>query len=67
MVMVIEEGEVCWGEFLALGILNAFGCSARTSVLIDKQRTRIDSACMKGAETAFLGILIVGGDGDGRG
>ena len=69
MVMVMEGGEVCWlwEEFLASGILNAFGCSATTSSSIDKRRTRIDSACSKGADTTFLGVLIVDGDGDGGG
>ena len=69
MVMVMEGGELCWQweEFLASGILNTFGCSARTSSSIDKRRTRIDSACSKGAETIFLGVLIVDGDGDGEG
>ena len=69
MLMVMVGGEVCWQweEFLASGILNAFGCSASTSGPIDKRRTRIDSACSKGAETIFLGVLIVDGDGNGGG
>ena len=69
MVMVMEGGEICWQweEFWAGGILNAFGCSARTSSLMDKRRPRIDSAWSKSAETTFLGVLIVDGDGDGGG
>ena len=54
-------------EFCAGGILNAFACGATTSSPIDKRRPRIDLACLKGAETTFLGILIVDGDGDGGG
>ena len=45
------------------GIFNVFACSARTSSPMDKRRPQIDSACSKGAETTFQGVLIVGGDG----
>ena len=33
----------------------------------DKWRLPFDSAWSKGAETIFLGVLIVDGDGDGGG
>jgi hypothetical protein len=47
--------------------LNAFAYSSTTMSLGDKQRPRIGSAYLKGAETTFLDILIVDGDGDGGG
>jgi hypothetical protein len=31
---------------------------------MDKWRPQLDSACLKGAEIPFQGVLIVGGDGD---
>ena len=45
------------------GIFNVFACNARTSSPMDKWRPQIDSACSKGAETTFQGVLILGGDG----
>ena len=45
------------------GIFNVFACSARTTSPMDQRRPQLDSACSKGAETTFQGVLTVGGDG----
>ena len=61
--MVFEGGEVWWAEFLLLATLQRFAYSSTTISVANKWRLPFDSACSKGAETTFQGVLTLGGDG----
>ena len=61
--MVIEGGEVCRANFFLLASFQRFAYSSTTISLANKWRSPFDSACLKGAETTFHGVLTVGGDG----
>ena len=61
--MVIEGGEVWWAELFLLASFQRFAYSSTTMSLANKWSLPFDSACLKGAETTFQGVLTVGGDG----
>ena len=51
------------GYIFSGGTWSVFACSVSTSSLIDKRSRRLDSACLKGIEIPFQGLLTVGGNG----
>jgi hypothetical protein len=59
--MLIEGGESCWED---LASFQCFAYSSTAMSLGDKWTLPFNSACLKGTETTFLGVLIVDGDGD---
>ena len=63
--MVIQREEDLLAELFAGGILNVFACSSTAKGQRNKWRLPFDSACLKGAEILFHGVLILVGSDTG--
>jgi len=63
--VVIQREEDLLADFFSGGILNDFACSSTTKGQRTKQRLPLDSACLKGTEILFHGILILVGSDTG--
>ena len=63
--MVIRREEDTLVEYFTGGILNIFACSSTTKSQSKLRRAPFDSACLKGVEITFHGVLIVVGSDTG--
>ena len=59
----MKEVKFAGANFFCWQTLDVFVCSSTTIDCMDKWKLQLNSACLKGTEIPFQGILTVDGDG----